>query len=69
MIESFSRRLRDAASEAEPVHYSGLEGGVSFVCGHDRIKGAWWSLWQDDVTCQKCRDWIAAPTAATKGRT
>lgn len=45
------------------VHYSGLEGSVSFVCGQERNKGDWWSQYQDHVNCAKCKAWIKERSA------
>jgi hypothetical protein len=42
------------------IHYSALEGGVSFVCRRERQRGDFWSLYQDHVTCPMCREWIAS---------
>jgi hypothetical protein len=42
------------------IHYSGLEGGVSFACKQERVKGDYWSQYQMHVTCPKCLEYIAA---------
>jgi hypothetical protein len=55
-----------SAPSGAVVHYSGLEGSVSFACGIQVLKGDWWSQYQQHVTCPKCKDWIASAESRSK---
>lgn len=42
------------------IHYSGLEGGVSFLCGKERIQGEYWSQYTFHVSCDACLNKLRA---------